>query len=119
MPRTTKRKTASAKIKDDDTDFTPIGRSKTVAHHQKTNEDAWHDEVLNRDLYKIDLDQINTSISTLFLTTLELSDELVNSMISGLGELVVNNVEELSTQTTLGSSKGPQLSANIQQKPKK
>ena len=121
LPRASKskRKTASAKTKDEDNEFVPIGRSKTIAHHQKTNEDAWHDEVLNKDLYKVDLDQINASVSSLFLTTLKLSDELVKNMISGLGELVVNNVEELSSQTTLGSGKGGQLQTTVQQKPKK
>ena len=121
LPRVTKskRKTASTKSKDEDNEFVPIGRSKTIAHHQKTNEDSWHEELFNKDLYKIDLDQINTSISTLFLTTLKFSDELVKNMISGLGELVVNNVEELSSQTTLGSGKGTHLQTNIQQKPKK
>ena len=79
LPRVTKskRKTASTKSKDEDNEFVPIGLKigdhfseiKTIAHHQKTNEDSWHEELFNKDLYKIDLDQINTSISTLFLTT--------------------------------------------------
>ena len=114
LPKTSKRKTESVKIKDEDNEFTPIGRSKTIANRQKTHEEAWHEENINKDLFKIDLDQINTSISTLFLTTLELSDNLVKNMILGLGELVVNNIEELSTQATSSRDKSIQLPVNAQ-----
>lgn len=114
LPKTSKRKTESVKIKDEDSEFTPIGRSKTIANRQKTHEEAWHEENINKDLFKIDLDQINTSISTLFLTTLELSDSLVKNMILGLGELVVNNIEELSTQATSSRDKSIQLPVNAQ-----
>ena len=36
------------------------------------------------------------------MTTLKFSDELVKNMILGLGELTVNNVEDMSTSTSSG-----------------
>lgn len=117
-PSRVMRKLASSGKKGSNHDLTPIGRSKTITGMQKTQEDQWHEDLINNDLYKIDLDQINTSIRTLFLTTLKFNDELIKDMISGLGELIVNSVEELSTQTTLGSGKGT-LAAHMNPKQKK
>lgn len=100
-----KRKTKPQKQEEEEfEDFSPIGRSKTVTGHRKGSKDEWHDEVINSELYKIDLDQIHTSLNSLFKTTLKFSDDLIKDMIAGLGELTVNNVEEQSSPT-MGSGK--------------
>jgi hypothetical protein len=104
-PSKGKRKTKPQKDEDEELEeFSPIGRSKTVTGHRKGSKEEWHDEVMNNELYKIDLDQIHTSLNSLFKTTLKFSDELIKDMIAGLGELIVNNVEELSSPT-MGSGK--------------
>lgn len=99
-----RRKTATNKVEGDDNDFNPIGRSKTISGQQKTQTD-WHDEPNLKELNRIDLDQINTSISTLFISTLQYPDELVKEMIAGLGELIVNNIEEMSESPNSTASK--------------
>lgn len=102
-PRINKRRKTGTNKRDlEEQDFSPIGRSKTFVGHHRTHND-FHEEGSTGDLYKIDLEQINTSISTLFMTTLKFSDELVKNMILGLGELTVNNVEDMSTSTGSGS----------------
>lgn len=114
-----KRRTTSGKNEEENQSFNPIGRSKTLTGHpSKTQEDNWHEDIINPDLYKIDLDQIHNSISTLFVTTLGFSDELIKNMISGLGELVVNSVEESSSPSGRGSTKN-KISAHITSKQKK
>jgi hypothetical protein len=84
-----------------DMGFSPIGRSRLHTLH-KSNDD--HD-LLHKDIYRADLDQIYTSINTLFHITLKFSDKLIKDMISGLGELAVSNVEEFSTPTSSIKSK--------------
>lgn len=117
-PSRSKRRTGTGKQKEGNRDWSPIGRSRTITNHQKTQEEYWHEDFVHSDLYKIDLDQIHTSISTLFLTTLKFTDDLIKSMITGLGELIVNSVEELSSQPNSASSKSS-LASNMVPKPKK
>jgi hypothetical protein len=108
-----KRRTVDGKSEDETTDFTPIGRSKTFTGYPSKT----HEDIVNPDLYKIDLDQIHTSISTLFVITLGFSDELIKNMISGLGELIVNSVEESSSPNVRGS--GKTISSHLAAKQKK
>lgn len=117
QPRATMNRRKQFSKKDNDlNDWNPLGRSKTIAGHQKTQEENWSEELFSKENYKIDIDQINTSISSLFLTTLQFSDDLVKSMISGLGELIVNNVEELSAPTSASSNR---FTEGFATKPKK
>lgn len=117
-PSRSKRRTGTGKQKEGNRDWSPIGRSRTITNYQKTQEEHWHEDFIHSDLYKIDLDQIHSSISTLFLTTLKFTDDLIKSMITGLGELIVNSVEELSTQPTFATGRNS-LAANMVPKPKK
>lgn len=113
-----RRRTLHHRHNADDQHFEPLGRSKTITGINKTNMDN-HDDISFSDLYKIDLEQINVSISTLFMTTLKFSDELVRDMISGLGELIVNNVEDMSAPTNSHSSKTLDLNLDSSSKGKK
>ena len=115
-----KRKTVLAKQKSDNPDFDPIGRSKTITgHHRKNVDDEWDEDFLHSDSSKIDLDQIHNSISTLFLTSLKFTDSQIQDMITGLGELIVNTVEELAQPTSGSGKKKSSLASRMVSKPKK